>query len=132
LLKLNTHAKTAFSLILIQIIATLLAGLTAFWVRDFASAIAAVAGGAICLLSTSVFSLRVFSGGVEFEPGRFMRRLFIAEVQKIFLTVVLFIAAIKWTQLHHTGLLLGFVFVTLVSWLVLLLVAAELIDKSTS
>lgn len=61
-----------------------------------------------------------------------MRRLFIAEVQKVLLTAMLFIAAIKWTQLHHAGLLLGFAVITLVSWLVLPLVAANLTGKSKS
>ncbi len=98
----------------------------------YSLAVSALAGGGICLLTTAVFSLRVFSGGIEFEPGRFMRRLMVAELQKILLTVLLFIAAIKWSQLHQVGLLLGFITVTLASWLVLPLAVAYLTDKLKS
>ena len=126
------HAKTALSLIVIQFVITILAGLFAFCVAGSSVAVSAVAGGTICLFSTVVFSLRVFAGRFEFEPGRFLRRLYIAEVQKIFFIVLLFIAAIKWIPLHHAGLLLGFVVVTLVSWLVLPLAIAYITDKAKS
>lgn len=115
-----------------QVIVTVSAGAFAFWLSGSPVAIAVIAGGAVCLITTAIFSLRVFSGGIEFDPGRFLRRLIIAEVQKIFLTVFLFIAAIKWMTLHHAGFLLGFIVVTLASWLLLPLAAARLTDNSKS
>ena len=121
---MNNRLKTALSLIMIQVIVTVVAGMIALVFYGARPSVAVHAGGGICLLSTIVFSLRVFSGGTEFEPRRFMRRLFIAETQKLLLTVFLFFAAINWSQLHLAGLLIGFIVVTLVSWLTLPLAAA--------
>ena len=109
---------------------TVLAGLFSYWLTGASPAVGVMAGGGVCLLTTIVFSLRIFSGDIEFEPRRFLRRLVRAEMQKILLTVFLFIAAIKLTHVHHAGFLLGFIVVTLMSWLLLPLAAGYLAGKS--
>lgn len=111
--------RAALSVILVQVVVTLAAGGITVAVFDLTAATSVWAGGGISIIATVLFSLRVFGGKPEFDPGRFLHRLYLAEIQKITIASVLFIALFKWTELNTGAILLGFSLAVLAHWLAL-------------
>jgi F0F1-type ATP synthase assembly protein I len=118
---MESRAKTAISVLVAQAAITLVASLTVFTVSDARAALAALVGGSICVLTTALFSFRVFAGKTEFSADRFLRRLFWAEAQKIVLVIVLLVGALYWLQAQALPLLLTFSAALMAYWLVLLI-----------
>jgi F0F1-type ATP synthase assembly protein I len=116
---MDNRSRTAGTLILVQAAVTSLAAVIIFGLYNVGAALAVVAGGGVCIIGTVLFALRLFSGKQEFSPDRFLRRMFVAEFQKIALTVLLFFAIIHWTDLVFAWVLLGFSASLIAHWLVL-------------
>jgi F0F1-type ATP synthase assembly protein I len=118
---MESRAKTAISVLVAQAAITLIASLIAFIIGDARAALAALVGGAICLLTAALFGFRLFTGKPEFSADRFLRRLIWAEVQKIVLIVVLLAGALSWQKADALPLLLTFSAALMAYWLVLLI-----------
>jgi F0F1-type ATP synthase assembly protein I len=118
---MESRVKTAISVLAVQTAITLVASLTAYLVSGARAALAALVGGSICVLTTAVFSFRVFAGKPEFSADRFMQRLIWAEVLKIVLIVVLLAGALSWLKADALPLILTFSAALMAYWLVLLI-----------
>jgi F0F1-type ATP synthase assembly protein I len=95
--------------------------LTVFTLSDARAALAALVGGAICVLPSALFGFRVFAGKPEFSADRFLQRLIWAEAQKIVLIIVLLAGALSWLKADALSLLLTFSAALMANWLVLLI-----------
>ena len=81
---------------------------------------AALAGGAISMLSGLAFAARLFAPGADAEPKRLVRAFYVGAVVKFVVTVALFSAALAVLE-RGFGALLGTFMATLpVYWLALL------------
>ena len=118
---MESRAKTAISVLVAQAAITLIASLTAFTVKDAHAALAALVGGAICLLATALFSFRVFAGKTEFSAERFLARFFWAELQKLIVQITLLVGALLWLRIPALPLVLTFAATVMAYWLVLLI-----------
>jgi F0F1-type ATP synthase assembly protein I len=118
---MDSRSRTAISVLVAQSAITLVATIVAFGWSDASAAGAAAAGGAICVLSTALFSLRVFGGKPEWSAEKFLQRLYWAEVQKIALIMLLLLAVFAWTDLKPLPLLATFAATLMANWLVLLI-----------
>lgn len=86
-----------------------------------ATAWAAATGGIISLIATAWFALRVFSGRRRGRPAKaMMRGFYVGEVQKILLTVALFVIAIAWLRLEFLPMFLTYMAGLMAFWLALL------------
>ncbi|MES9906055.1 MAG: ATP synthase subunit I [Sedimenticola sp.] len=65
------------------------------------------AGGVIALLGNAWFAFRVFVNYRAQEPGKLVARFYIAELQKLVVTAVLFAAAVIWITPLSAGALFG-------------------------
>lgn len=117
---MESRAKTAISVLAVQAAITLIATLIAFLISDARAALAAAAGGFICVASTALFGLRTFAGKREFSAERFLQRLYWAEVQKVVLIIVMLAGALIWLRTEALSLLLTFSAAMMAYWLVLL------------
>jgi F0F1-type ATP synthase assembly protein I len=118
---METRAKTAISVLAVQTAITLVASLIAWMISDARAALAAAAGGSICVVTSALFGLRVFAGRKEFSAERFLQRLYWAEVQKVILLIGLLSVALIWLRSEALSLLLTFAAALMAYWLVLLI-----------
>ena len=102
-----------------QIAVTLLAWVTLYLLADAEMAWSALVGGGIGLLSTAWFALRVFAGRGG-ENRVIVRRFYVAETQKIVLTVVLFIVAILVLEVRFLPMFGTYILSLLAFWFALL------------
>ncbi len=70
-------------------------------------ALSGLAGGLIAALANGFFAIRAFAPYRAQEPGRIASRLFGAEIQKLLLTGLMFVLAIKIISPLSIGALLG-------------------------
>lgn len=117
---MESRAKTAILVLAVQSAITLIASLIAIAISDARAAMAALVGGSICVLTTALFGFRVFAGKPEFSPEGFLRRLFLAEAQKVVLIIVALAGALLWLRTEALPLLLTFAATLMAYWLVLL------------
>ncbi|MFP4080658.1 MAG: ATP synthase subunit I [Ectothiorhodospira sp.] len=90
-----------------------------------ATAWAAATGGVISLVATAWFALRVFSGGSRGRPAKaMMRGFYVGEMQKILLTVALFVVAIAWLEVEFLPMFMTYMAGLMAFWLALLPVMA--------
>ncbi|WP_338081741.1 ATP synthase subunit I [Ectothiorhodospira mobilis] len=86
---------------------------------------AAATGGIISLVATAWFALRVFPSRKRGRPAKaMMRGFYVGEVQKILLTVALFVIAIAWLRLEFLPMFLTYMAGLMAFWLALLPVMA--------
>ncbi len=90
------------------------------WLAGAHAAWSAMAGGAIGLLTTTFFALRVFIGGAHRPPKDIVRAFYVGESQKLLLTVALFVVAIVWLQVSFLPMLLTYMASLAAFWIVLL------------
>lgn len=102
-----------------QTVIALLAALLVFGLLTGQAAAAVAAGSLVCIAGTVFFAIRVFLVKQMDSADRFLRRLYVAEIQKMALTVIAFYAIIRWTELGFAYVLLGFAVTTAAYWLVL-------------
>jgi ATP synthase protein I len=112
--------STAYRIALAQFVATLLVSLLLYALQGGSAAAAAGAGGGIAVVNNILFAWRVFGGGVV-PAQTVLRRMYLAEVIKIFLTAALFLGALIEFKLPFLPLLLGYGVTLVVHWLSLLL-----------
>ncbi len=115
--------STAYRIVAAQLAAVLLVAALLYAASGTAPAAAAAAGGGIAVISNFYFARRVFAAGVL--PARtVLRRFYIAEAVKIFLTAGLFLVALAVLELSFLPMLLGYGITLVVHWAALLLPAA--------
>ena len=73
-------------------------------------------GGAICVVTTFLFGLRVFAGG-KADADTILRRFYVGEAQKLFVTAVLFFIAIRTPWLEFLPLLCGYMAALAAYWI---------------
>lgn len=77
----------------------------------------ALVGGGICLITTAFFAIRVFARSGAADARRIARAFYIGETQKLLLTIVLFVAVIKWMNVSYGPLFVAYIAALLVFWL---------------
>lgn len=103
--------------ILIQSLVTVMLALVLLAVAKV-YALSALAGGLTATLAQLWFAWRVFSRQEESEPGQVLGTVYRAEIGKISLTVMLFIAAIVLLKpISMVALMGSYLLVTLIPWL---------------
>lgn len=102
----------------IQLVATLALSVTLL-VVDQVHAWSGLAGGLIATLANAYFAWKVFAKQQESEPEQILATYYRAEVSKIILTVMLFVAAIVMIKPLNMIPLIGvYLFNTIIPWLV--------------
>lgn len=114
----GTVVKTVVLLLTTEIILTLLCSAVIGWQWGREYGVSALVGGGICLVTTAYFALRVFSGS-RAKADEVVRAFYVGEGQKIFLTVALFIMAIKLLPVHFAPLISTYVVAHLGYWVVM-------------
>lgn len=120
---LNRATKTILGL---QVLVTLAGGVIAYLLGGGQSAIGAVTGGGISFLATAYFALKVFSGGRGRPAKAIVRSFYAGEMQKILLTIALFLVAIIWLKVEFLPMFLTYMAGLLAFWLALLPVMSGL------
>jgi ATP synthase protein I len=77
-------------------------------------------GGGISILATLFFALRAIGLGGEPALKTLVGRFYVAEAQKLLLTVVLFYVAIRWLDVSFLPMMVAFALTLVVFWLALL------------
>lgn len=112
--------STAFRIALAQLLATIAVSVLLYGLQGRAAGAAAAVGGCIAVGNNLLFAWHVLAGGVL--PARtVLRRFYLAEVVKIFLTTGLFLGALTVLKLPFLPLLLGYGATLAAHWLSLLL-----------
>lgn len=114
-----TGKASAYRIVLTQLVLALVAGCIAWAALGRAMAVAVVGGGLINVIANLYFALHVFRGGVR-PADAVMRRFYVAEAAKLFLTAALFALAFAVLKLAPVPLLAGFVVTLAGYWLALL------------
>lgn len=117
---MDRRAKTAIALITAQAGIILIISVITLLLTDTRTVLSVVTGGAVGLVATAFFSLRLFAGPREWSPQRFIRRLYRAGFQKIALIALLALAAIRWLDVAALPMMLALAAVLAAHWLVLL------------
>jgi len=73
-------------------------------------------GGAICVVTTVLFGLRVFAGG-KADADAILKRFYVGETQKLLVTAVLFFLAIRTPWLEFLPLLCGYMVALAAYWI---------------
>lgn len=111
--------STAYRIALAQLAATVLVSALLLALQGRATGIAAAVGGCVGVVNNLFFAWRVFAGGV-LPAQTVLRRFYLAEVVKIFLTAALFLAALMVLKLPFLPLLIGYGATLAAHWLSLL------------
>ncbi len=111
--------RTTRAILGTQVVITALAALTLQLLVGSEAGWSALVGGGIGILSTAWFALRVFAGGKK-DTRSVVRRFYIAETQKIVLTVLLFVAVIVWLEVSFLAVFGTYVLTLLAFWFALL------------
>ena len=83
------------------------------------AAFSVLVGGAISMLGSLLYGLRIFAGGGNAEEV--LKRFYRGEFQKLLLTGVLFYAVIKWLDVNFLAVMIGFIASLMAFWIALLL-----------
>jgi ATP synthase protein I len=111
--------KAAKTILLIQIIITLVITAACFFV-SLKAAYSAVIGGGISIIATLYFANRVFSVKVGTPATKIANRFYTGEAVKLVLTALLFAISILWLNVSFLPLFLTYMATLLAFWLVLL------------
>lgn len=114
--------STAYKIVLAQFAATLLLAVLAGGVWSARIGYSALVGGLIATLASLYFALHVF--GVRANAARLVVRSFYrAEIVKMAVTALLFLAAVLWLKVEFLPLIVAYALTLLVYWFALLSVA---------
>lgn len=112
--------RTAFRVVGWQSLAALLTGVVGLLAGGIKAGEAAFTGGLIAAVAQLAVTLRVFGGGAERDPRRFMARLVFGEALKFAVTAVMFIVAFVILKTAFLPLILGYIATLVVCWIGLL------------
>jgi ATP synthase protein I len=107
---------SARKLLLCQFVAAVIAAVAFGVFQEQLAAVAAVSGGAICVLGNAYFSRKAFSVGGAQAAKQIVRAFYIAQMGKIGITVVLFLLALWLGKLPIFPLFIGYVAALLAFW----------------
>lgn len=100
--------KATAVIVAIQCGLTALISVVAGYIWGELEARSILVGGAICVVTTLMFGLRVFAGG-KADADTILRRFYVGEAQKLLLTAVLFFIVIRAPGLAFLPLLCGYI-----------------------
>lgn len=104
-------------IVLIQFVVSLMAGAISWFISQ-SDARAVFAGGLIASLTNGYFAWKVFSRQKEAGAAQILSSYYGAEVGKIILTVMLFVAAFNAIKpLNVIALMGAYLFITMIPWL---------------
>jgi len=107
------------TILLIQLIVTLLIAAASFAFGNLNTAYSALLGGGISTLVTLYFASQVFSVHVGAPAAKIARAFYLGEVVKLLLTVVLLSIALLWLDVSPLPLLLAYMAALMAYWLAL-------------
>jgi ATP synthase protein I len=107
------------TIITIQLLATLLIAVVSLVFSDLRAACSAVVGGGISTLVTFYFASKVFSVRIGSPAAKVARALYMGEVVKLLLTILLLSAALFWLPVSPLPLLLAYMAALMAYWLAL-------------
>ncbi len=114
---LKTRTTQIKQILLVQFVASLLAG-AAGWIVSPDAGVSALAGGLIASLANGYFAWKVFAKQQETESAQILSTYYRAEVGKIILTVMLFVFAISVIKpLNMIALISAYLLITMIPWL---------------
>jgi len=114
---LRTSTIQIKKIVLIQFAVSLLAA-AAVWFINQPVAVSIMAGGLTGSLANGYFAWKVFAKQQETESAQILSTYYRAEVGKIILTVMLFVAAfVAIKQLNVIALMCSYLFITMIPWL---------------
>jgi len=111
--------KAATTIIVIQLVTTLIAAALYGIFANAKAAYSAGIGGGISILATIFFALQVFSARIGTPPDQIAQAFFVGEIIKIILTAVLFSIVIIWLPVSFLPLFLTYAAALLAHWLAL-------------
>lgn len=117
---MDKQAKTAIALVTVQTVIVFVITVVTLLIAGSRTGLSVLTGGAVGLVATAFFSLRLFAGGPEWLPQRYIRRFYRAGFQKIALIALLVSVAIRWLNVDALPLMLALATVLMANWLVLL------------
>jgi ATP synthase protein I len=114
--------STAYGIVLAQFAAAIVLAAVAGGIWGPGAGYSALVGGLISAVSSLYFALHVF--GVRASAARAaLRSFYTAEVVKMAITVLLFVAAVVWLKVDFLPLIVAYALTLLVYWFALLLSA---------
>lgn len=114
---LKTSTTQIKKIVLIQFVTSLMAGVFS-WLFSQSFTLSVLTGGLIASMANSYFAWKVFAKQREAESAEILSTYYRAEVGKIILTVMLFVAAfIAIKQLNVVALMCSYLFITMIPWL---------------
>ncbi len=99
-----------------QLLTTLLLTVLAMWAFDLPVALSVMVGGLIGLLAGFYQAQRMLRVDASGHPEAFMRGLWVSELVKIFMTVALFILAIRVLRVQMVPTIVGYASTYIVYW----------------
>ena len=111
--------NAAFRLAGWQLGITGLVVVVAAWLGGANAALSAAIGGGIGIVAGLYQALRMFRVDASVDPGGFLRGVYLSEAVKIFLTVALFIFAIKVLRVEFPPAIAGYAATFIVYWVAL-------------
>ena len=105
---LEDARRGAYRVVGWQFLAALLAGAVGLLAGGLGVGEAALLGGLIAAAASLVMALRVFGGGLERDPRRFLGRMVFGEAFKFAATVLLFAVALVIMKAAFLPLILGY------------------------
>ena len=104
----------------LQILVALTGAGIGFVLGGATNAFSAFVGGGISFIATAFFALRVFSGRRGQPAKQIVRGFYAGEMQKILLTIALFLVAIVWLEVEFLPMFLTYMVGLFAFWLALL------------
>jgi ATP synthase protein I len=112
--------STAYRIVLAQFAAALVLAVATGGIWGARAGYSALVGGLIAAVTSLYFALHVF--GVRVSAARaVVRSFYTAEVVKMAITVLLFVAAVVWLKVDFLPLIVAYALTLLVYWFALLL-----------
>ncbi len=114
---LKTSTTQIKRIITLQFVASLVIALVC-WLVDKSYGLSVLAGALIGSIANGYFAWKVFSKQKETESAQILTTYYGAEVGKIILTVMLFVAAFNAIKpLNVIALMCAYLFITMIPWL---------------
>lgn len=111
--------RTTVTIAVTQALLTALCAAVFAWHVGAFGARSSAVGGAIAIITTLFFALRVFGGGAGRTASQMARAFYMGEFQKILLTVALFMAVIRWLEVAYLPLFVAYIACLLAFWIVI-------------
>ena len=109
--------RSAFRVVALQSLASLLAAAIAAPVTGLAAAQAVLLGGLIATSANLVMAWRVFGGRVERDPKRILSRMLLGEMLKFAVTVLAFAVALVTLKAAFLPLIVGYLAAFAAYWI---------------